>query len=360
MNHASTINPRVLVVDDDDSARNFVARALTRQGFQTSASEGGRQAISLLATESFDAIVCDLLMPEVDGLDVLRHCGSLSPRPPFIMLTAHGNVGVAVDAMKLGAVDFLEKPVSPTEIDAALRHAISRTKAPKSTRTRRKLGLVGSESWLRPFTELLEKVATSDAVVLIEGETGTGKSAVARQIYQLSGRAKGPFLAVNCANMTNSLLENELFGHVKGAFTGAVGQPGKVEKARGGTLFLDEIGELPPDLQPKLLQLLQERSFTPVGGTTAKDADVRFIAATNRELEQEALAGRFRPDLYYRLEVVKLTIPPLRQRLEDIPILLEHFRHFAVDEHGRAPIFPRDTVEALGRYPWPGNVRELE
>ena len=352
--------PKILVVDDDDAARSFVARSLTRQGFDTHTASGGRMAIEMLSKQRFDAVVCDLLMPEVDGLDVLR--GSRGePAPWFVMLTAHGNVGVAVDAMKLGAADFLEKPVSIQELESSLRSALGRAKARKSRpRAIRAPSLVGSRSWLDPFTQLLERIATTDAIVLVEGETGTGKSAVAREIWKLSNRARGPFLELNCAAIAKDLMENELFGNVKGAFTGAIGQAGKVEKAEGGTLFLDEIGELPLDLQAKLLQLLQERIFTPVGGHASKKADVRFIAATNRNLEQEAREGRFRSDLYFRLDVVKLTIPPLRERIEDVPILLEYFRAEAAERHGRAPIFPPETVEALCRHDWPGNVRELE
>ena len=360
---ANQPNPKILVIDDDDSARGFVARSLARKGFEISSSNGGRQAVALLKREAFDAILCDLLMPEVDGLDVLRHCNSLNPIPIFIMLTAHGNVGVAVNAMKLGAVDFLEKPASAGEIEAALRSALGRNDAPsekKKVSTAKTTSLVGADSWLGPFSELLQKIATTDAIVLIEGETGTGKSAVAREIWRLSKRARGPFLEVNCAAINKDLIENELFGNVKGAFTGAMGKVGLVEKANHGSLFLDEIGELPLELQAKLLQLLQERTFTPVGSTTPRNADVRFIAATNRKLEQEARAGQFRADLYYRLEVVKLTIPPLRERTDDIPILLEHFRQEAAHRHGRAPTFPPDTVSALCRYQWPGNVRELE
>lgn len=357
------LTPRILVIDDDDTARNFIARTLSRHGFDASVTDGGRQAIALLNDELFDGIVCDLLMPEVDGLDVLRYSRTLGIPPPFIMLTAHANVGVAVDAMKLGAIDFLEKPVSSQELEAALRNALgvrSRDRRALSRGPPARIGLVGSQTWLAPFAELLSKIATTDAIVLIEGETGTGKSAVAREICRLSRRARGPFIEVNCAAIAKDLMENELFGNVKGAFTGAIGHVGKVEKANGGTLFLDEIGELPLELQAKLLQLLQERTFTPVGAATPRKADVRFIAATNRELEQEARAGTFRADLYYRLEVVKLTIPPLRERVEDVPILLEHFRRTAAERHGRAPNFPPETIAALCRYEWPGNVRELE
>ncbi len=359
-----TLQNRILVIDDDDTARNFLVRTLTRQGYAVRSADGGRQGIALLNEDSFDVVVCDLLMPEVDGLDVLRYASSLQSAPPFLILTAHGSVGVAVDAMKIGAVDFLEKPIGTGELEAAITTACGRARRPLRVPILRgeapRTGLIGSERWLTPFALLLQKIASTDAIVLVEGETGTGKSAVAREIWRLSRRNRGPFVEVNCAAIAKDLMENELFGHVKGAFTGAVGQAGKVEKASGGTLFLDEIGELPLDLQAKLLQLLQERTFTPVGSSTPRRADVRFVAATNRELEREARSGNFRPDLYFRLEVVKLTIPPLRERLEDIPLLLEHFRRSAAEQNGRAPIFHPPVVEALCRYDWPGNVRELE
>ena len=364
MTNPSRASPRVLVVDDDDGARRHLVRGLTRQGFVATPAEGGREAMTRLEEEAFEAVVCDLLMPEVDGLDVLRHSRTLPRAPAFVVLTAHGNVGVAVDAMKLGALDFLEKPASLSEIEAALRTALGHALAaePDSRMGKRRIesGLVGSDSWLVPFSQLLEKIATTDAIVLVEGETGTGKSAVAREIWRLSKRRRGPFIEVNCAAIAKDLVENELFGNVKGAFTGALGQAGKVEKANGGTLFLDEIGELALELQAKLLQLLQEKTYTPVGGTSLRKADVRFLAATNRLLEQEARAGRFRADLYYRLEVVKLTIPPLRERIDDVPVLLEHFRRAASTQNGRAPVFPPDTVDALCRHDWPGNIRELE
>lgn len=354
--------PRVLVVDDDDKARAFVARSLVRCGFEASESEGGTHAMAVLERGRYDAVVCDLHMPEVDGLDVLRFCSGLTPRPVFVMLTAHGSVGVAVEAMKHGAVDFLVKPASIQELDAALRVALG-TKAEKKPRARAAAtppGLVGGKKWLEPFRKLLAKVATTDAIVLIEGETGTGKSAVARELWQLSSRSDGPFLELNCAAIAKDLMENELFGNVKGAFTGAIGQAGKVEKANGGTLFLDEIGELHLDLQAKLLHLLQEKQYTPVGGTTSRNANVRFVAATNRNLELEVKAGRFRSDLFFRLDVVKLTIPPLRDRRDDIVLLLNHFRMKSIAEHGRCPTFVENTIQTLTRYDWPGNVRELE
>lgn len=322
------------------------------------AIEGGNEAIAVLKDESFDAVVCDLHMPEVDGLDVLKHATQRQPSPPFIMLTGYGSVAVAVEAMKHGATDFLEKPVTIDELKAAIQAAIRQK---KPVRPSSESGLVGSSQWLEPFLETLHRVAQAHATVLIEGETGTGKSAVAREICRASKRASGPFIELNCAAIPDTLMESELFGNVRGAFTGAVGQAGRVEQANGGTLFLDEIGELKHELQSKLLHLLQERSYTPVGGGKSQRADVRFLAATNRDLVHEVQAGRFREDLYFRLNVVSLTIPPLRDRSEDVPLLLGHFCDQVANRmQVTGPMFSPAAIEMLKRYDWPGNVRELE
>ena len=361
----------VLVIDDDERVKTFIARHLSRAGFESVALDSGTEAIAALRERRFDAVVCDLKMPEVDGLDVLRFSRTMSPPPPFIMLTAYGSVSTAVEAMKHGAADFLEKPVSIEELRASIQTVINRSQpsappaAPASrpsSRVERPRTLVGSEAWLEPFLESLQKIARTDAVVLIEGETGTGKSAVAREIWRASHRAKGPFVELNCAAIPDQLLESQLFGHMRGAFTGATNNyVGAVEQASGGTLFLDEVGELKPELQAKLLQLLQERTFSPVGGTGPRTADVRFVAATNRDLESDVQSGHFRMDLYYRLNVVSLTIPPLRDRPDDVPVLVEHFRGVVTPRVGhRGPAFAKPALDILRRYAWPGNVRELE
>jgi DNA-binding NtrC family response regulator len=361
----------VLVVDDDEHVGKDIVRQLTRFGYEPVAAGGGSRAIGLLRERRFDAVVCDLHMPEVDGFDVLRFSAGLSSPPPFIMMTAYGSVANAVEAMKHGASDFLEKPVSAEELRASLQSLITRRQQEEepapgprsgSKAIERPKGLVGSERWLGPFLESLHKIARTDALVLIEGETGTGKSAVAREIYRSSSRAKGPFVELNCAAIPETLLESQLFGHVRGAFTGATSnQTGKVEQANGGTFFLDEVGELKSELQAKLLHLLQERTFTPLGAHEPRQADVRFVAATNRNLERDVQAGTFRMDLYYRLNVVSLTIPPLRERPDDVPVLVEHFRETVATRVGhRAPQFSEATLHILRRYEWPGNVRELE
>jgi len=359
---------QVLIVDDDEYLRKFFTRGLSRTGLDVVPVDGGQAAIDHLQRAEVDAVVCDLAMPEVDGLDVLRQTGRNGTRPPFIMLTGFGTVSVAVEAMKHGAADFLEKPVTIEELKASILNAIekdrSKARVPSPVTKGSKpppSSLVGSEEWLEDFNELIRRLAMSDATVLIEGETGTGKSAVARELYRQSRRSDGPFVELNCAAFQQTLVENELFGNVKGAFTGAVGHAGKFEQAHQGTLFLDEIGELHEETQSKLLKVIQEKRFTRLGGSKEQEADVRLIAATNRSLEDEVKAGRFREDLYYRIDVVGLTIPPLRDRPGDIPILLEYFiDHVSERLKVTGPVFSPEAVALLKNYTWPGNVRELE
>jgi len=355
---------KVLVVDDDPRVRGLISEGLEQGGFHVVAVEDGGSSITQLRKEKFDVVICEVRMPEVDGLDVLRFTRSLVPAPKVIMMTGYGSVDVAVRAMKYGAAEFLEKPLSVDELRDSI-HAVLSLKRELPVETPEKQAstdLVGASSWLTPFLTSLDRIAQTDVTVLIQGETGTGKSVVARDLWRMSSRAKGPFVEVNCAAIPEHLIESELFGHVRGAFTGATAtRVGKVELAQGGTLFLDEIGELKLDLQAKLLHLLQERTFQPVGSTKTRTADVRFLAATNRDLREEVGNKNFRPDLYYRLNVVSLNIKPLRERSEDVPLLIEHFRHrVATRLKAVVPSFSVNAVTLLTRYTWPGNVRELE
>ena len=362
---------RVLIVDDEEQILRSISRDLSRAGYDCMTTNGGAGAKRVIASQddAFDVILCDLMMPEVDGLDVLRFANAQPHPAPVIILTAYGTVNAAVEAMKLGAVDFLEKPTSPEAIRAAIQLATSkpRPQAASSSTTDESLHvpeLVGSDQWLPGFLATLERIARADQVtVLIDGETGTGKSAVARQLHAASPRAKSPFVEVNCASIPTELVESELFGHVKGAYTGATSDKvGFVREANGGTLFLDEVGEFEHGLQSKLLTMLQERRIRPLGATRDFKADVRFVAATNRNLETEVKRGRFREDLYFRLNVIKLTIPPLRDRVDDIPILVDYFRRKHSSEAGgqHFPPFSDQALAAMRRYEWLGNIRELE
>jgi DNA-binding NtrC family response regulator len=356
----------IVVADDDRAIRKIVRDRLTAAGHAVEVAENGRAALALVERVDPDVLLLDLQMPEHDGFAVLD---ALAKRdaPLVIVITAHGSIEAAVRAMKAGAHDFLQKP-----FDAAqLEHVVA--KALDTERLRRDVGIlrgecesrhhlvVGASSRMREVVQLAERVAPSDATVLLDGESGTGKEVLARAIHASSRRADGPFVAVNCAALGAELLESELFGHEKGAFTGAVhAKPGRMELAAGGTLFLDEIGELRPALQAKLLRVLQEREFERVGGTRTLKADVRVVAATNRDLETAVRAGEFRQDLYYRLKVVALRMPPLRERREDVRPLSLHFLARFAHEAGRpTPRLDDGAATLLEEYAWPGNVREL-
>ena len=365
---------KVLVVDDESNFTQVISAVLRRDGHEVIACDDGEAAVAALAAEQPDIVVTDVIMRKVSGIELLRHMQKEQPAIPVIMMTAFGTIKTAVDAIKLGAYDYLAKPFDMEELRSVVRGAMEERKARRSNlqapmdaaadlpESGTLPGMVGKGAWLKEVSHLAVKVAKSRANVLIRGESGTGKELVARAIHAHSNRRQAPFVAVACAALSSDLLESELFGHEKGAFTGAVAQkPGRFELADGGTLFLDEIGDITVNLQLKLLRVLQEREFERVGGTKTLKVDVRLIAATNRDLEAAVQAGGFREDLYYRLQVVQITLPPLRERQEDVPDLVHHFLGKFNKQNGRtATRVARKVMDLLKAYPWPGNVRELE
>ena len=356
---------RILIVDDEPSLRKVLRAHLGRAGYEVETAEDGEAAVQALDEAPFDLVVSDLRMPRMDGMGLLGWCRTHHPGLPVVLITAHGTVDSAVEAIKQGAYDYITKPFDQEE----LRSIISRALATEE-RSRRRLqvgengrfDIIGRTPAMRGVFDLVDKIASSPTTVLVTGESGTGKELVARAIHQQSNRTSEPFIQVNCGAIPENLFESELFGHERGAFTGAVtSRPGRFELANGGTLFLDEIGELPRDMQVKLLRVLQERRFERVGGVRSIEVDVRLVAATNRDLATEVKAGRFREDLYYRLNVVPVRLPALRERPDDIPLLVEHFISRFNKRLDRAVegVTPEATA-AMMAHPWPGNIRELE
>lgn len=359
-----SIPGRILFIDDDRSGREVALFNLRKAGYDVTPASDGREGLALFSPEKFDLVVTDLKMPAVDGMEVLETVRRISPETPVLVITAFGNVETAVEAMKRGAYDFIGKPFQRDQILLSVEKALDRRRLVVEVRELRirtsgvEREIVHASPAMRRLIEMADRVASSDATILITGESGTGKEVVARRIHVRSHRADKPFVAINCAAIPGELLESELFGHTKGAFTGAVRErPGKFRHADGGTLFLDEIGEIPISLQPKLLRALQERIVDVVGGDTSVEVDVRVIAATNQDLRERIREGRFREDLYYRLNVVELHVPPLRERPEDIPLLVEYFIREL--DAGKDIVIPPGVMEELRARPWPGNVREL-
>jgi two-component system, NtrC family, response regulator AtoC len=358
---------RILVVDDEDGVREFVAETLERSGHDVTAAADGDAAARLLDREGFDLVITDLRMPGRDGMAVLRKIRDEQPDVEVIVMTAHGSVDTAVAAMKAGAFEYVQKPLaSPAELRLVAARALERRSLlAVKARTERGDGDPETLTWgapaMTPVVEALRKVAATTATVLLLGESGTGKEVAARAIHGWSDRSHGPFVAVNCAALTETLLESELFGHEKGAFTGAVGQRrGRIELAQGGTFFLDEVGELRADLQAKLLRVLQERRFERLGGARTLEADTRWVAATNRDLRAMIAAGSFREDLYHRLAVFPVRLPPLRERREDIAPLTARLLARIGDELGRPGLaVSRAAMARLVESTWTGNVREL-
>src|SRR5215510_14152624 len=361
---------KILVVDDEKSILLLLKEALSQWGYQVTCASSATEALELLKNGLFDALISDVRMPDMSGLDLLREIRKQDESIEVVMMTGYPTIASAVQALKEGAYDYLSKPLILDE----LRHLMARLMERRFLRgevntLRARLGeelavsdLVGASTVMQKVKEVIGKVAVTDSPVLIEGESGTGKELVAAAIHRMSARAKRPFIPVNCSAIPPDLLESEFFGHVRGAFTGAVSDSlGLFRGADEGTIFLDEIAELPPPLQVKLLRVLQEMQVRPVGSTKAYPVDVRVIAATNRNLEQAMQQGSFRQDLFYRLNVIRITLPPLRERREDVPALVTHFmrrfnRRFRRDVRGVAP----EALASLQEYAFPGNVRELE
>jgi two-component system response regulator FlrC len=358
---------RLLVVDDEEGIRAFLAEALERDGHDVTQAVSGDDALRILAEQTFHVVLTDLRMPGTDGMTVLRRLRAEQPDTEVIVLTAHGTVDTAVEAMKLGAFDYLQKPLSsPTELRLLVNRALERRKL-IGVRDRAALDdadaptLTWGDPTMAPVVAAIRRVATTSATVLLTGESGTGKEVAARAIHRASQRASGPFVAVNCAALAETLLESELFGHEKGAFTGATERRrGRIELADGGTFFLDEVGELKPELQAKLLRALQEKRIERVGSSRSLEVDVRWVAATNRDLHAMMRAGTFREDLYHRLAVFPIALPPLRTRRTDIGPLADALLARACRELKRPPLALGDEARAaLIGADWPGNVREL-
>ncbi|MBI5551401.1 MAG: sigma-54-dependent Fis family transcriptional regulator [Desulfobacterales bacterium] len=361
---------RILVVDDEENMRKLLHRVLTKESYEVRMAESGSEALRLLREEEFDLIISDLVMPVLSGMDLMREAKSRQTDVQFILITAHGTIGSAVEAMKAGAFDYLTKPVGKEEILRAvhkalqfgqLRQEVRKLRAELRTRQEFK-EIVFASKEMESVLKLIDKIADSQATVLILGESGTGKELVARAIHEANRQRKGPFVAVDCSALPEHLLQSELFGHVKGAFTGAVkDNKGLFLAASGGTLFLDEIGNIAPPVQLNLLRVLQEREIKPVGSVQSMRVDVRVLAATNVDLERAMREGKFRRDLYYRLSVVAVQVPPLRARRADLAPLAYHFmnKYAAAYQKQLTDISPA-ALSAISEYPWPGNVRELE
>ncbi len=361
---------RILVIDDEDSMCNFMEIMLAKEGYEVDATTSGKQGVDLIRNSNFDLVIADLNMPEMTGIEVLKEIRSFKAEQEFIVMTAFASVDTAIEAMKEGAADYVTKPFRVDEIKLVIEKSINRRKLiGENTNLKKQLqedhsfdNFIGASKSIVLIKKLARRIAGSDSTALIRGESGTGKDLMARAIHTLSPRCNGPFVTINCAALPENLLETELFGHMKGSFTGAIkDKDGLFKVASGGTFFLDEVGNTSLAIQVKLLRVLEEKRITPVGGTKEIEVDVRLIAATNADLEEDVRRGRFRSDLFYRLNVIPIEIPPLRSRMEDLPLLVEFFMNKYCDKSGtRYKKISPEAMEVLGGYAWPGNVRELE
>ncbi|MGB1167020.1 MAG: sigma-54-dependent transcriptional regulator [Flavobacteriaceae bacterium] len=359
---------QILLIEDEEPIRRVMVKILAEEdaSYEVTEAENGKAGLNALKKKNFDLVLCDIKMPKMDGIEVLQEANSLGLNVPFIMLTGHGNIETAVGAMKLGAYDFIPKPPDLNRLLTAVRHGIeNKTLRKENSKLKKKVAqkysIVGESAEVQRMKAMISKVAPTDARVLITGENGTGKELVAHQLHQLSERSKASFIEVNCAAIPSELIESELFGHVKGAFTSAVkDRSGKFEAADQGTLFLDEIADMSLAAQAKVLRALQEKKIQRVGNEKDITVDVRVIAATNKDLIEEIKEGRFREDLYHRLAVIIISVPPLEERKEDIPLLVSYFTELLAKEQGlEQKTFSDEALKKLSSYPWTGNIREL-
>lgn len=364
-------NHTILIADDEANIRRVLEALLQKKGYTVLTAENASKALEIAQRETIDLLISDLIMPDMNGVDLLKRVKALQPHCALLMITAYGTIRTAVEAMRMGAYSYITKPFDLDEIEATVKKALDdhglvseggTARREVRRATTKATHIIGKAPKVVELMRLLDRVADSRATVLIRGESGTGKELVARAVHERSARARKPFIAVSCAALPETLLESELFGHERNAFTGAAAQkPGRFELADQGTLFLDEVADIPPPLQVKLLRVLQEREFERIGGTKTLKVDVRLVAATNRDLEKLVADGQFRDDLYYRLQVIQLVIPPLRERKEDIPALVNHFLARYNRENGRKlrEVDPEAMALLMG-YRYPGNIRELE
>ena len=357
---------RILVIDDEKSIRKTLKDILEYEKYQVEEAADGVEGFNMLKSGKFDVVLCDIKMPKIDGIEVLEKVMQLNPEIPFVMISGHGTIETAVEAVKKGAFDFIAKPLDLNRLLVTIRNAIDKNALVKETKVLKKKAaksnvMIGDSAGIAIVKSMIEKVAPTDARVLITGENGTGKELVARSLHQQSNRAEQPLIEVNCAAIPSELIESELFGHEKGAFTSAVAQrKGKFEQAEGGTLFLDEIGDMSLGAQAKVLRALQENKIARVGGEKEIKVDVRILAATNKDLKREIAAGNFREDLYHRLSVIVIQVPALNQRREDIPQLVKHFISEICADYGNSPkAISVDAIHCLKEFNWTGNIREL-
>ncbi|UII26618.1 sigma-54 dependent transcriptional regulator [Fulvivirga maritima] len=358
--------PKILIIDDEQSIRNTLKEILEYENYDVDEAKNGEEGLKKLSKDKFDAALCDIKMPKMDGIEVLEKAAEQGIETPFIMISAHGTIETAVEATKKGAYDFIQKPPDLNRLLVTLRNALDKSTLVNETKVLKKkisktFDIVGESDAISQVKETIEKVAPTEARVLVTGENGTGKELVAKWLHEKSGRSKGPLVEVNCAAIPSELIESELFGHEKGAFTSAVKQRiGKFEQANGGTLFLDEIGDMSLSAQAKVLRALQENKITRVGGDKEIKVNVRIVAATNKDLKAEITENKFREDLYHRLSVILIKVPALRDRKDDIPLLVDKFLNDIAAEYGSKPKeISAEAITLLQSHAWTGNIREL-